>query len=179
MKESVSPAKSALLYGGIFGAIMILQLVILYSLQLDPIQYGWVGLIINLCNFIVFPFALLILGCIAFRKRNGGYLSVSQCLKNGLIITLTGAIMYCLFYTIFVNALPGYIENSIEQTRIVKLHNEPGFAAEKLAKFLDDSRKGMQPGITVPMVMIVYTFIGMIGSFIVGSFLRREKPATV
>jgi len=178
MKESVSPAKSALLYGGIFGILMILQLIILHNLQLDPIQYGWVGLIINLCNFIVFPFALLITGCIAFRKQNGGYLSVSQCLKTGLIITLSGAIIYSLFYAIFVNAVPEYIDNIIVQTRIVKLHNEPTIKADALAKFLEDSRKGMQPGITVPMVMIVYTFIGMIGSFIVGSFLRREKPAT-
>lgn len=178
MKESVSPAKSALLYGCIFGILMILQLVILYNLQLDPLQYSWVGIIINLCNFIIFPFTLLILGCIAFRKRNGGYLSVSQCLKNGLIITLTGAILYCIFYAIFVNAVPGYIESSVAQTRIVRLHNEPNIKADKLAAFLEDSRKGMQPGITIPMVMIVYTFIGMIGSFIVGSFLRREKPVT-
>ena len=178
MKESVSPAKSALLYGGIFGVIMILQLVILHNLQLDPLQYGWVGLIINLCNFIIFPFTFLILGCIAFRRKNGGYLSVSQCLKTGLIVTLSGAIIYSLFYVIFVNAAPDYIDSIIAQTKIVKLHNEPAIKADALAKFLDDSRKGMQPGITVPMVMIVYTFIGMIGSFIVGSFLRREKPAT-
>jgi aminopeptidase-like protein len=157
---------------------MILQLVILYKLQLDPIKYGWVGLIINLCNFIVFPFTFLILGCIAFRRKNSGYLSVSQCLKTGLIITLVGAIIYSLFYTIFVNAVPEYIDNIIAQTRIVKLHNEPKIKADGLAKFLDDFRKGMQPSITVPMVMIVYTLIGMIGSFIVGSFLRREKPAT-
>ncbi|MXN91851.1 DUF4199 family protein [Flavobacterium sp. Sd200] len=177
MKESVSPVKSALTYGGVFGFIMILQLVVLYSVQIDPLKYGWVGIIINFCNFIVFPFAFIILGCLAYRRLNGGYLSVSQCLKNGLIITLTGAILYSIFYTVFVNAVPGYIENAIAQTRAVKLQNEPGIAPKKLASFLNDSRSGMQPGITVPMVMIVYTFIGMIGSFIVGSFLRREKPA--
>jgi len=179
MKESVSPAKSALLYGSIFGLIMILQLVILYNLQLDPIQYGWVGLIINLCNFIVFPFTFLILGCMAFRRKNGGYLSVSQCLKTGLIVTLIGAMIYSLFYIIFVNAVPGYIENAVAQTRTVKLQSDPAVKPDVLAKFLDETRRGMKPGITVPMVMIVYTFIGMIGSFIVGSFLRREKPATI
>jgi hypothetical protein len=86
--------------------------------------------------------------------------------------------IYSLFYIIFVNAVPGYIENAVAQTRTVKLQSDPAVKPAILAKFLDETRRGMKPGITVPMVMIVYTFIGMIGSFIVGSFLRREKPVT-
>ena len=47
MEQKVSPSKSALQYGALFGVLMILEFVIVYVMDVDPISNPTTGIIIN------------------------------------------------------------------------------------------------------------------------------------
>ena len=55
MENNISPAKSALLYGMLFGVLMILEFVIGYVMSVDPQTNRGYGITINVLNFFILP----------------------------------------------------------------------------------------------------------------------------
>jgi K+ transporter len=81
MKENISPAKTAVSYGIIFGVIMILEFVIAYAFNIDGAKQPWVGIVNGLLNFLILPVLFILLACNNFKSKNGGYISFGECLK--------------------------------------------------------------------------------------------------
>ena len=67
METKISPSKSAMQYGVVFGVIMILQLVISYVFSIDATTNKTYGIVINFLNFLVLPILFIYLGCVNYR----------------------------------------------------------------------------------------------------------------
>jgi len=173
----VSPAKSALPYGVIFGAIMVLEFVIMQALKPDPKEFGWIGIVTNLLNFIVLPTLFIALACVNFKnKLNGGYITLSQSLKIGVTASAIAGLVYAIFYFIYYLMFPEFIAETIEQMKIITIQQNPTMPAEQLEMTLMFMEKTMMPYYAGPISILMYTFIGLIISLIVGAIVKKENP---
>lgn len=178
MEKTVSPAKSALTYGVVFGAIMILEFVIMYIMQPDPLEMSWVGMVVNTFNWLVLPVLFITLACNNFKKNhNGGFISFGQCLKIGVSIAVVAAVLYSIFYLIFTMIFPEFITDSIAQVERVTRVQNPDMPEEQLEMSVSMVGKFMQPAFAIPISIIMNAFIGLIISLIVGAIVKRDNPA--
>jgi len=178
MKETTtSPAKAAIPYGIIFGIIMIVEFVLMQVWKPDPNKMGWVGIVTNLLNFLVLPALLITLACNNYKNKiNGGYISFSECLKSGVSVTVLAGFMYAVFYFIYYLIFPEFIDETLEQIKIITVKQNPNMTAEQLKLSLSIIEKTMQPYIAGPISIVMYAFIGLIISLIVGAAVKKENP---
>lgn len=178
MKENVSPTKSAVMYGVIFGAIMILEFVLMYVMKPDPVANPWVGISMQLLNYLFFPALFITLACRNFRdNHNGGFISFGQCLKIGVSITVLAAVIYSVFYVVFVLMFPEFINESLEQMKSVQLNQNPNMTDDQLEMTMSMMGKFMQPAWAVPLTILMNAFVGLIISLVVGAIVKRDNPA--
>jgi hypothetical protein len=176
--KNVSPAKSAVTYGVVFGAIMILELIIMYILKPDPIENGWAGTIMQVCNFLIFPILFITLACNNYKNNiNGGFISFGQCLKIGVSVMVLAAVIYSIFYVIFTLIFPDFLIDAAEQVRRVTIEQNPNMTEEQLEMTTSMTSKFMQPMLAVPLSIIMNAFVGLIMSLIVGAIVKRDNPA--
>ena len=87
MENKISPSKSGLVYGVLFGVIMILEFMIVYVIGMQYLTDTSTGLMINLANYLVLPIVFIYLGCNNYKNNiNNGYISLVQSLKVGISI---------------------------------------------------------------------------------------------
>ena len=179
MRETTvkSPAKFALQYGALFGIIMILEFVILYVADVDPITNPSVGIIMNVFNFLVIPVVLIVVACIGFKKLNGGYITFSECLKVGVTLCLIGALISSIFTAIWNMLFPEYVATIARKTRAFMVEKFPEMPAEQIDAAIEMNEKFMNPALMIPVALLMYCLIGLIYSLIIGAIVKKD-PAT-
>lgn len=176
--KPASPAKSSVTYGVVFGAIMILEFVLMYILKPDPIENGWAGTVMNVMNFLVFPILFITLACNNYKNNlNGGFISFGQCLKIGVSVMVLASVIYSIFYVVFTLIFPEFLTEAAEQMRRVAIHQNPNMTEEQLEMTTSMTSKFMQPMIALPISIIMNAFVGLIMSLIVGAIVKRDNPA--
>jgi len=114
MEKSISPAKSGLTLGVLFGIIMILEFVVMYTIGMKSLVNTAFGTIINVSNYLLFPLLFIYLGCTNYKiKINNGFITFSECLKVGVSITFIAAFIYAVFNLIFNLIFPDFINEMI------------------------------------------------------------------
>ncbi len=176
MEKPISPAKSALNFGVIFGIILIVEFVIAYVLNIDPETNKGFGITINILNYFVIPVVLILLGCNNFKnKLNDGSVSLGQCLKIGVTICLIAALIYGVFYAIFNVVVPEFNQELISKIEKVMIEQNPDMPSEQREMALSITQKFMHPAFLIPVTIVMYCFIGLIYSLIIGAIVKKEK----
>lgn len=174
--KTTSPSKFALPYGAIFGAIMVLQFAVTYSLEIDPIGNKSVGIVINLLNYFILPISFILIAGNNYKKQiNNGFISLGEVIKIGILILLIGSIIYSVFYAIFVNIEPDFIETTMQLTRSIMINENPSLTTEQIDMALDIQKKFMQPQLMAPIAIAMYSFIGLVYSLIIGAIIKKEQ----
>lgn len=176
MKENISPAKSAVSYGVVFGIIMILEFVIAYVINIDPVKHGWVGIVNSLLNYLILPILFIVLACNHFKKHNGGFISFSQCLKAGVSVTALAALIFAVFNIIFNMIFPEFQEQMFEKVKEITVMQNPEMSSEQLEMALKWTKTFMDPLVSAPMTILIYVFLGLIFSLIIGAIVKKENP---
>jgi hypothetical protein len=177
MEQKISPSKSALQLGILFGIFMVLEFVILYVLNVDPISNPTIGVIINLFNYLIVPVSIITYGCINFKQKfNNGFVTFGECLKIGVSICVIASLIYAVFSVIFNLIFPEFINEVIQKMRQVMLKQNPSMTTEQLEMALSMTKKFMSPYIAIPTTIVMYSFIGLIYSLIIGAFVKKENP---
>lgn len=176
MEKTVSPSKSAIQYGIIFGIIMILELVISYSFDITSENKAY-GISINVLNFLIVPIMLIIIGCNNYKEKlNSGFISFSESLKIGVTICIIAALMYVIFFVIFNMIFPEFSEKILNQAKEAVIQQSQGKPKEQVELALSMTEKMMSPFVILPITLIMYAFIGLIYSLIIGAFVKKERP---
>ena len=165
----------ALPFGITFGAIMILAFMVSYAFDIDPIENKWVGIIMNLMNYLILPVIFISLALNKFKKENLGYITLSQGLKNGVLITLFAAVVYGIFYTIFVTIFPEFITEALDKTREIMIDQNANLTTEQIDLAISISEKFMKPYLAVPITLAMYSFIGLIYGLIIGAIVQKKQ----
>lgn len=177
MENNVSPAKSGILYGVLFGVIMVLEFVIMYLVGMKSLINTSVGTIVNISNYMLLPILFIYIGCTNYKKNiNNGFITLSESLKTGISITFIAALIYAVFNIIFNFIFPEFIDEMIAITKEGMLAKDPNMPSEQIEMGLSMVKKFMNPLIVLPVTLAMYSFFGLIYSLIVGAVLKNEKP---
>ena len=174
MENKISASKSGLQFGIFFGIIMILQLVIGYVFNVDPSTNKSFGIIINLMNFLILPTVFISLGCINFKKLNSGFISISQSLKVGVSICIIAGLISGVFSAIFNFLIPEYFEGIMKKSKIVMMRDNPQLTNEQVEMGISFMKKFSNPLISIPTTILMYAFIGLIFSLIIGLVVKKD-----
>ena len=177
MEQKKSPSKSALQYGVLFGILMVLEFVILYVMDIDPITNPSAGIVINTMNYLVFPVSIITIGCLNYKKKlNEGFISFGECLKIGVTICLIDGLIYGIFSVVFNMIFPEFMEEILKKTKQVMLQQNPTLTTAQLDMAMSMTKKFMSPALMVPVTIAMYSFIGLIYSLIIGAFVKNDNP---
>ncbi|MBY0486063.1 MAG: DUF4199 domain-containing protein [Flavobacteriaceae bacterium] len=175
MENTASPAKSGLIYGLLFGVIMILEFVIGYVMNIDPQTNRSYGITINVLNFLLLPLVFIYLGCDNYKmKLNSGFVSFGQCLKIGVTICVIAGLIYSVFSSVFGMIFPEYFEEMFRKMRIVMTEKSPEMTSEQIDMAISFSKKFMNPVIAIPSTVVMFAFIGLIYSLIIGAIVKKD-----
>jgi len=170
-----SPLKTstyALRYGLLLGLISVFFGVMIFMLEMHYQQDQKIGIVSLAINLI-----LIILGLVAFKKANGGYISLAQALKTGLGIALIAGIIAVTYQLILVTVLdPDTIQKTIDfQMEKIRME-QPELPAETLDQIESMQRKFTSPWMMVAIGLVFSLFIGFVFSLIGGLIIKKSRP---
>jgi len=176
MDNTTSPAKSGLIYGFLFGAIMILEFVIGYVMNIDPQTNPTYGTIINVLNFLILPLLFIYIGCNNYKTNiNGGFVSFGECLKIGVTICIIAGLLSGIFMVVFNLIMPDYMTEMYDKVGKMMVEKNPDMPTEQIEMSISMMKKFSHPAILFPITVLMYAFIGLIYSLIIGAIVKKDR----
>ena len=180
MEKSISPSKSGISLGALFGVIMVLEFVIMYIIGMKSLVDTSFGLIVNISNYLILPILFIYLGCNNYKKNiNNGFITLGESLKVGVSIAFIAAIIYALFSIIFNFIFPEFIDEMLSISKESMLKKNPEMTSEQLEMGLSMIKKFKNPLIVFPFTLAMYSFLGLIYSLIIGAIVKNEKTQSI
>lgn len=173
--QTAKASKSILTYGIIFGVIAVLLGVVMYvtNSYLDP---HWSFTLIGFLIFIV----IIPLGIKAFKKENGGFLSVGEAIKVGVGIALIAGIITAVWSLLLSNVLvPDYYEQMADMQRAKMIEYAPNLTESQLDSAMETNSMFSSPWITVALTLVMYMFIGLLVALVAGLVMKEKRPYDV
>lgn len=170
-----SPLKTsafALRYGLTLGFISIVFGLMIYFLEMHYQNDTKIGIVSLVVSTIV-----IVLGLLAFKKANEGFISLSQALKTGLGIALISGIISVLYQMLLITVIdPDTIQKTIDFQMDKIRMEQPEIPTETLNQI-----EGMQKKFTSPLIMaaigIIFSlFFGFIISLVAGLIVKKSRP---
>ncbi|MDT0553823.1 DUF4199 domain-containing protein [Urechidicola vernalis] len=170
MENQTVSSKSIMLSKGVMlGIASILLAVTVYALGQSYDQPFWATLV-----SIVLTIVVIAMGLKEFKAGNGGFLKLGEALKIGLGISLISAIVYIIYFMVFINFVePDFYTNmyTIQENSWI----DSGMTDEQI-----DGAKSMyetmaNPMVTTGIVLISSLFFGFITSLIVGLIMKKSN----
>lgn len=170
--QTASVKKIGFNYGLILALLVVGLSVIVYVLGLHLDQPWWQSVL----NFI-FMTVCIIYGLKAFKKDNGGFLSLGEALKTGLVIAIVSGIIGSIFTYIFITVIePDFITQMLEVTQEKMIEQNPNMTQEQMDMAMGMTEKFMSPWIMFAMGLIASLFFGFIISLIAGLIMKQPRP---
>jgi hypothetical protein len=179
MSEKVSPGKSGIQLGILFGILMILEFVIMYVIGMKSLVNSSVGMLVNILNYMVLPLAFIYIGCTNYKKNNDTYISFSESLKVGVSICFIAAVIYATFNIIFNYIFPDFMDEMLKISKEAILAKNPNMTEDQVEMGLGMIKKFMNPLIAFPVTVAMYAFFGLIYSLIIGAIVKKDHPQSL
>ena len=171
-KFPLKTSSFALRYGLILGLISVVFGLMIYFLEMHYQNDTKIGIVSLIISSVV-----IILGLLAFRKANGGFMSLSQALKTGLGIALISGIISILYQTVLITVIdPDTIQKTIDFQMDKIRMEQPELPTETLNQIENMQEKFTTPWVMVAIGIIFSLFFGFIISLIGGLIIKKSKP---
>ena len=170
--ENAPIKKTALNSGLIIGGILLIIMAGMYATGalLDGVQWPMY------LYYLLYP---ILIGYTvhAYRKANGGFLTLGQALKVGVTAAVIGGIIYAIYNIIFVTFIePDYAAQIMEVTRAKLFEDNPNMTEEQADMTMGIVEKMSNPFFGGAFWIIMSAFFGFIYSLISGLIFKRERP---
>lgn len=175
MENQKSTSKPHVEFGLFYGLAMILSFVLIYVLNIDPFENPLVGTLTSVFSYLIFPVAFIYFGIAAFKKNNQGFASLGECLKTGVTIAFIGALLFAVFNVIFNYIFPEYLLEILAQTKKIMVKQNPSMTSDQLETAISMTKKFSSPIFSIPMTLLMFSFLGLIYSLIIGLIVRKER----
>ncbi len=161
--------KFALQFGLILGLINVVFGVMLYVLDSHYQQNTGVT-VVN----IVIMLGVILWSIIAFRKANGGYLTISQALKVGVGVAAVAGVIAILYTMILSNVIDTEFANKVMDDRLANSPQTAEMTAEQIQQQKEMGVKFFWIG--YPVMLIFSVLIGLVMALIGGLIFKKAKP---
>ena len=169
---SIKTASYALRYGLIYGIILVVFAIMLYTMDMHY-QNSTLSTVVN----ILIGVGGILWGMLAYKKDNGGFISLSQSLKVGVAIALVGSlvgIIYGVVLTEFID--PTTMDKALEFQKQQMLSQNPEMSVEQANQFVDMQKKFSSPLIRSAFGLLFGIFFGFIVALISGLVIKKNRP---
>jgi Protein of unknown function (DUF4199) len=166
--EKPSTARIALKWGLVTAILVIIYTVILYmtSLFKNP-SLSWIS------------FLLLLLGIFLalkeFKTLNNGFMSFSEGLGVGTLMSAVAGLVASIFSYIYTNFIDTTIMQQMSDLQREQLESR-GMSSEQVEQAMEMATKFTSPGIIFLFGIIGYIIFGFIFSLIVSAIMKNSKP---
>lgn len=157
-------------YGLILGGISVIFGVMLYTQELHTSQSPALMVV-----GIVMAAVVTFLGISAFKKANGGYLTLTEALKIGAGVALIAGIIGVLYNIVLVNYIDPDAPSKIMDARLGPSLMNGEITQEQFDMQKEQSLKFWWMG--YPVLLIINILIGLALGLITGLILKKAKPA--
>ncbi|MCU0340968.1 MAG: DUF4199 domain-containing protein [Spirosomaceae bacterium] len=168
MEQQPTTARTALKFGLITGVASIVYTTILYVTgQAANTALAWFGMIISI--------VVMYLAMKEFKEDNGGFMSYSQGLGIGTMMSAVSGLMGA-FYNYIYNE---FIDTTLRQQILDKTREqleERGMDDAQIDAAMEMSAKFSSPAITFIFVILGAIIIGFIISLIISAIMKKDKP---
>ena len=173
-KMKNSPPKISdysLQYGTLQGLIAIAFSFMLFILD----QHYQGGTAVNLVNLAI-AISVIYLAQIAYKKKNEGYISLSESIKIGLGISLVSGILSILFFLLLSNVLdPEMMDKTLLLVEDRMIESNPKITQQEIDNIIEMTKKFSGPGTSSMFIIIFSLFFGFIISLITGLVIKKTK----
>ena len=169
---SIKTTPYALRYGLIYGIILVVFAIMLYTMDMHY-QNSTLSTVVN----ILIGVGGILWGMLAYKKDNGGFISLSQSLKVGVAIALVGSlvgIIYGVVLTEFID--PTTMDKALEFQKQQMLSQNPEMSVEQANQFVDMQKKFSSPLIRSAFGLLFGIFFGFIVALISGLVIKKNRP---
>lgn len=169
---SFKTAPYALQYGLIYGIILVVFAIMLYTMDMHY-QNSTLSTVVN----ILIGVGGILWGMLAYKKDNGGFISLSQSLKVGVAVALVGSlvgIIYGVVLTEFID--PTTMDKALEFQKQQMLSQNPEMSVEQANQFVDMQKKFSSPLIRSAFGLLFGIFFGFIVALISGLVIKKNRP---
>jgi quinol-cytochrome oxidoreductase complex cytochrome b subunit len=173
--QKAKASKFVLNYGLILGLIMVVLGVVMYVLDYH-LQPHWSLTVLSSILFIL----VVVYGIKAFKKANGGFLSLGEGIKVAVGIALIAAILTGVWTVLLSTVIePGLTEQAIEIEREKAFEMNPNMTDEQWEKGLEMTEVFRQPWFSFTAILIMYMLFGLIVGLIAGAVMKQKRPYDV
>lgn len=168
---SLKTAPYALRYGLIYGSTLVIFAIMLYTMDMHY-QNSTLSTVVN----IVIGVGGILWGMLAYKKDNGGFISLSQSLKVGVAVALVGSlvgIIYGVVLTEFID--PTTMDKALEFQKQQMLSQNPEMSVEQANQFVDMQKKFSSPLIRSAFGLLFGIFFGFIIALISGLVIKKNR----
>ncbi|GAB3737057.1 DUF4199 domain-containing protein [Spirosoma lituiforme] len=168
MNDQPSTARTALKWGAILGLVLMAITLIMYltDQSTNPLFSGLtLGAVV----------ALLVLAMRDYRTLNGGYMTYSEGLGIGALLSAVAGLLssaFSTFYNVVID--PTVQQRAMEQAR-EKMEAQGNMSDESIDQAMEWSQKLQSPGFTFIAGVFGTVIVGFLLSLIVAAFIRRNK----
>ena len=169
---SIKTAPYALQYGLIYCIILVVFAIMLYTMDMHY-QNSTLSTVVN----ILIGVGGILWGMLAYKKDNGGFISLSQSLKVGVAVALVGSlvgIIYGVVLTEFID--PTTMDKALEFQKQQMLSQNPEMSVEQANQFVDMQKKFSSPLIRSAFGLLFGIFFGFIVALISGLVIKKNRP---
>tara|TARA_B100001250_G_scaffold301471_1_gene263169 strand:- start:252 stop:776 length:525 start_codon:yes stop_codon:yes gene_type:complete len=165
-------SKTAFNFGLILGGISVVYGLMLFFLDMHYQNETATSMIGYAFLIVVILWAI-----IHFRKKNEGYISLSEALKTGVGTALVSALIVCIYSIILTEYLdPEFLDKSIEYQKQKMLQENPEISVENVNKMFDMQKEYTGPFVISGFIIIFNLFFGFVFSLIIGLIVKKSKP---
>lgn len=170
--QQAKASKFILNYGTVLGIIMVVLGVIMYvaNAHLNP---HWSYSVITFLIFIT----IVSFGIKAFKKENGGFLTIGEAIKVGVGIALIGGIIsaiWSLVLTTFIE--PDFYAQMAEVQREQMIEQFPEMTDQQLEKAAEMNAQFTKPWFTFAVSVVTNLFFGLLVGLIAGLIMKQKRP---
>jgi len=168
MNDQPSTARTALKWGAILGLVLMAITLIMYltDQSTNPLFSGLtLGAVV----------ALLVLAMRDYRTLNGGYMTYSEGLGIGALLSAVAGLLssaFSTFYNVVID--PTVQQRAMDQAR-EKMEAQGNMSDESIDQAMEWSQKLQSPGFTFIAGVFGTVIVGFLLSLIVAAFIRRNK----
>lgn len=175
MENQAKTSKFAMQNGVLFGVVLVLEFVIMYFADLDPMKTPAIGVVVNLLNYLIFPVLFISLAATQTKAAYGGFISFGEILKIGTLVAALGGLIYAVFYIIFNMLYPEFTDELMSKMEEQMRSQSPDMPEEQLEMALSMTKNFLNPWIAAPVSIIIYTIVGFIESLVIGAIVKNER----
>lgn len=161
--------KFALNYGILLGAISIVFSLMIYFMDMH-LQQNTVLSIIGIAIMV----GVILMGMVAYKKANSGFITLGQAVKTGLGIAAVSAVIMLVYNFIFAYAIEPEFPNQIMELRRQQMIDDGKLTTDQINQQVEMGIQYFWIGYL--FFMVIGIVIGLVISLIGGLIIKKAKP---